>query len=85
MAAAQPVPCALPDQAEFDQMSLTEIGTRFINDRVATIAWSRQYWLLARDTTCPNCGAQCREQLENKIKQCQSGSLQSPLKNKNNY
>ena len=34
MAAAQPVPCVLPDQAEFEQMLLTEIGERFKNDRM---------------------------------------------------
>ena len=40
MAAAQPVPCVLPDQAEFDQMSLTEIGERFKNDRMVPAVWA---------------------------------------------
>ena len=66
MAAAQPVLRALPDQAVFDQMSLTEIGASFKNNREATIAWCRQYGLLATAMTCPDCGAQCRQQMRDR-------------------
>ena len=67
MAAAQPVPRPLPVQAEFDQMSLTEIGASFKgeNKREATIAWCRQYGLLATSMNCPNCGADCNQQTRN--------------------
>ncbi|XP_074660563.1 uncharacterized protein LOC141913025 [Tubulanus polymorphus] len=52
----------VPDLAEFDFVSLIQIGANFKDDREHTIGWCRQHGLLANNMVCPNCGGQCREQ-----------------------
>ena len=51
-----------PVQAEFDSISLTEIGARFKYNREAIIAWCREFGLLATRMDCPRCGHHCNEQ-----------------------
>ena len=54
----------VPVAAEFDAISLIEIGARFKNDRDGIITWMRQQGLLATRLDCPapNCGHRCNEQ-----------------------
>ena len=51
-----------PVQAQFDEISLVEIGARFKHDLPRTIAWGRQHGLLATRVVCPICGHHCNEQ-----------------------
>ena len=61
----------VPVQAEFDDISLVIIGTRFADDRQACIAWCRQHGLLAIQLPCqnPGCGGvrPCVEQRLNSV------------------
>ncbi|XP_054752434.2 uncharacterized protein LOC129258002 [Lytechinus pictus] len=61
MAAAQPQGGNLPDQAEFEGISLTEIGHRFKYDIDGMVLWCRNHGLLATHMDCPTCGRPCRE------------------------
>ena len=51
-----------PDIVEFDSISLTVIGARFMNNLDECIRWCRQYGLLASRMDCPICNRQCNEQ-----------------------
>ena len=62
-AAAPPLPGQrLPDEAEFERISLTEIGRWFKKSRRRTIEWCRRYGLLATKITCEHCRSNCRPQ-----------------------
>ena len=52
MAAAQPQ--ALPDQAEFESITLTEIGHRFKYNRDAVIDWCRTLWIVGFQDDLPH-------------------------------
>ena len=47
--------------AEFDAITLVNIGLRFKGDKPAMIRWLKRYGLLADLTDCP-CGSACEEQ-----------------------
>ena len=44
-----------PDMAEFDSITLTEIGSRFKHNLQGTIDWCREHGLLPTSITCENC------------------------------
>lgn len=52
----------IPDQVEFDGISLIRIGSRFTDYCQECIQWCGQYGLLATEMICPDCNRQCREQ-----------------------
>ena len=51
----------VPDQAEFQSLTLFKIGVRFYNHIRETIDWCRQYGLLANTMQCPTCNINCME------------------------
>ncbi|XP_071506451.1 uncharacterized protein [Diadema antillarum] len=66
MAAAQPLGRNLPNQAEFERITLTEIGHRFRFDVDAMVRWCRDHGLLATRMDCPACGQPCEERPYNR-------------------
>ena len=52
-----------PNVDEFDTISLTQIGARFMNNREECIKWLREFGLLAAVMICPFCNLQRSEQL----------------------
>ena len=51
-----------PEIEEFDGISMSKIGARFIENKDECILWCRQYGLLATSMTCPRCDRECVEQ-----------------------
>ena len=52
-----------PNVGEFDTISLTQIGARFMNNREECLKWLREFGLPAGLIICPLCNLQCSEQL----------------------
>ncbi|XP_071961060.1 uncharacterized protein [Antedon mediterranea] len=51
----------LPDDKEFESITLMQIGIRFREDRNVLIEWCRKYGLLATEMDCPRCHVKCEE------------------------
>ncbi|XP_033105195.1 uncharacterized protein LOC117107601 [Anneissia japonica] len=52
---------ALPDEAEFNSITLINIGARFRNDLDALVTWCRRYGLLSSHMVCQACNTRCIE------------------------